>query len=482
MSIDESRVQNKRKKEKKHHSQPKKKRSTHSQTSMSIDESSAEIKTSRSKNRKRDLRKTNECRKVKSKRRPSGKCSCTSIRKRKGQKKNHTRKNKKNNRTSNTDFVRCMCSDTSLSSSKSHFTGEQYFDSRSSFTHSNNVNSELTCKLCESCLSNLELKMNSTKKNKSSGEDTPICCSSSEFSSFASQTDTSHGMLVDQEIQGNRKNPPKSDVKKKNNKKRAIRNSMIKDQEIKDRENSNKKRDKTSVTCVCIYPASDEFLVRNTPPEDNKPLDKNIANCCSKSFNLLEKIVRHNKLSNTEPIYKANADFCECFSNLIQPPTRDKTFKEIEKNLKRLEKASSSKIKSKKEQPIVSCKCSETLHSVNIGAQENDVLEKNQTHQIMNIDREHADSRPEVDFNTSKAVQFRETGKQLCGTFEEVCCCETPEPNTSDIVYSAYFSRSGIVDSNSLFHYDRNTPVHYRASRLLDITKHSPYIAKSNSV
>lgn len=481
MSIDESSVKTKRKKEKKHHSQPKKKRSTNSETSMSIDESSAEIKTSRSKNRNRDQRKTNECRKVKSKRRASGKCSCTSIRKRKGQRKNHTRKNKKNNRTSNRDFVRCVCSDTSLSSSKSHFTGEQYFDSRSSFTHSNNVNSELTCKLCESCLSNLESKMNLKKINKSSGEDTPMCCSSrssSEFSSFASQTDASHGMLVDQEIKGNRKNPPKSDVKKKIKKNRAIKNSMIKNQKIKDRENSKKKRDKTGVTCVCIYPASDELLVMNTPSEDNKPLhplDKNIANCCSQSFNLLEKIARHNKSSNTEPIYKANADFCECFSNLIQPPTRDKTFKEIEKNLKRLEKASSSKIKRKKEQPIVSCKCSKTLHLV--GAQEND-----QKHQIMNIDREHVDFRPEVDFNTSKAVQFRETGKQLCGTFEEVCCCETPEPNTSDIVYSAYFSHSGIVDSNSLFHYDRNTPVHYRASRILDITKHSPYIAKSNSV
>ncbi|XP_026325977.1 uncharacterized protein LOC113234730 [Hyposmocoma kahamanoa] len=459
MSIDEPNIKKKRKKEKKHHSQPKK-CSTHSQTSMSMDDSKSEIRSSRSKKEKRDTRKTNECRKVKSRRRVSGKCSCTSIRNRKGHSKthttkNHTSKDKKINRASNTDFVRCTCSDISLSSSKSvgeHDTREQNFDNSSSSKHSINTSSEMECQFCESCI-----------------------YSSSDLSASVSQTDTSHGMSVDEEIKGNRKNLLKSDVGKKNEENRVITGGMTINQEMKHQEN-NKKIDKTSVTCVCLYPASDESLVKNTPPESDKPLHllgKNIANCSSKPHDSLDKMAQlsHNKSSNTGPIYIADADFCECFSNLIQPSTRDKTFKEIEKDLKRSEKAKSSKTKEKKEKKLmVACKCSKMLYLVHIATQASKVLEKN-TKPMSIENKENTDFRPKVDCNSSKAVQSRETGKQLCGNFGEVCCCVTPD-----------FGNSSPVDANSVFNFNKTTPLHYRASCILDTAKHTPYIPNSNSV
>lgn len=475
MSIDEPRLKKKRKKEKKDHSKLKKKRSTHSQTSMSVDESRSKIRTSKSKKKICDKIKTHERRRIKSKHSASGECSCTSIRKRKGHKKNHTRKKKKMNRTSNTDFVCCKCSDTSLSSSKStgkHCNGDPYFDNRILNKDKHSNSSELECQFCESCLSSLELKMNLHQKNKSSTDVTCKCFSSSDFSSSVSQTDTSHGMSIDQEIKGNRKKHPKSDIERKNQDITAIRDGMM----------INKKQtDNTSVTC--IYPGSNESPVKNTPHESNKPLrplDKNISNH-SKCLNFLDKIVhlRHNKASNTGPIYKADADFCECFSNLIQPPTKDKTFKEIEKDLKRSQKANSSKRKDN-EKLIVSCKCSETLGLVDIGIQGNELIDKNK--KSMDIDnKEDVDFKPEVDFNSTQAVQSSAMANQ-CGTFEELCYCETPKTNPSDIVYSAYFSHSSIVDSNSLFHYDKTAPLHYRASCILDTAKHTPTIPKSNSV
>lgn len=490
MSIDEPMLINKRKKEK-HHSQPKKKRSTHSQTSMSVDESRSENRTSRGKKQKvYKRRKTKERSKVKSKRSARVECSCTSIRKRKDQKKSHTKKKKKMNRTSNTDFFRCKCSDTSLSSSKStrkHFTKEQYFDNRISNKDrtSNSLSSELECQFCESCLSSLELKMNLHQKNKSSTEVTCKCFSSSEFSSSMSQTDTSRGMLIDQKIQGNRKKHPKFDVEKKNQESTATMDGMMIDQKNKHQENNKKQTDNTSVTCVCLYPGSDESPVKNTTHDSNKPLnplDKNISNHSNKPLNLLDKIaqLRYNKSCKTGPIYKADADFCECFSNLIQPPTKDKTFKEIERDLKRSEKASSSKRKDK-ERSIVSCKCPETLNLVNIGTQENELVQKKENSMDMEY-KENMNFVPTVDFNSTQAVLSSEMAKQLCGTFAELCYCETPKTNPSDVVYSAYFSHSSIVDSNNLFHNDKTAPLHYRASCILDTTKHTPSIPKSNSV
>lgn len=494
MSIDEPRLKKKRKKEKKQPSQPKKKRSAHSHTSMSVDESRSESGTSRSKTQKCDRRKTNERRRIKSKHSASGECSCTSVRKRKGRKKNHTRKGKKMNGTSNADFIRCKCSDTSLSSSKSttkHLARDQYFDNRISNKdrHSNSVSSELECQFCESCLSSLELKMNLHQKSKSSTEVTCKCYSSSEFSSSVSQTDTSHGMVVDQEIKGNRKKHPKSELEKKNQEITATRGGRMIDHEIKYHENINernkKQTDNTSVACVCIYPGSDESPMKNTPHESNEPLhplDKSVSKHSSKSHNLLDKISQllHNKTSNTGPIYKADAEFCECFSNLIQPPTKDKTFKEIEKALKRSEKANTSKRKDK-EKPLASCKCSETLHLVDIGTQENDfVVEKNKQPMAMETN-ENIDFRPEVDCHTTHAVHSSAMANPFCGTLEQLCNCETPKPNPSDIVYSAYFSHSSVIESNSLFRYDRSTPLHYRASRIVDTTKQTPTIPKSNS-
>lgn len=475
MSVDEASIRHERKREKKHHSQSKKKRSTHSQTSMSIDESRSEIKTSRSKKQKRDIkRKTNECRKVRSKRKANNECSCTSIRKRKRQRKTHTRKKKKMSRSSNTDFSHCKCSDLSLSSSKStrkHITRDQLFDNKISNRHLNSVSSELDCQFCESCLSSFDLKVDLCQKNKSSTEITCKCYSSSGFSSSVSQTDTSFGMSVDQEIKGNKKYPPKSDVEKKNIENTATRDGMTIDQEIKN------KTDNTNVTCVCIYPASDESQVKDTPPESNKPLqplDKNISNHNNKRRNLLDKTaqLRPNTSSNTGRIYKADADFCECFSHLIQPPTKDKTFKQIEKNLKTLEKKNSLKIRNKKK-PVNSHKRAEALDLVGIGTQDRKVVDNNDR----SIDMKN---KKNTDFNSFE-VQSSEMGKQLCGTFEEVCYCETPELNTSDVVYSAYFSHSSIVDSN-LFPYDRSSPLQYRASCTLDSVKHTPSIPKSNSV
>lgn len=461
------------------HSQPKKKRSTHSQTSMSIDESRSEIRTSRSKKQKRGIkRKTNECRKVRSKRKASDECSCTSIRKRKRQKKIHTRKKKKMSRSSNTDFSHCKCIDSSLSSSKSirkHNSRDQHFDNKISNRHSNSVSSELDCQFCESCLSSFDLKVDLRPRNKSSTEVTCKCYSSSGFSSSVSQTDTSLGMSVDQEIKGNKKYPPKSDLQKKNIKSTATRDGMIIDQEIKHHQN---KTDDTNVTCVCIYPATDESQVKDTPPESNKPLRPLDKNHSSKPRNLLDKAqLRPNTSSNAGPIYKADADFCECFSHLIQPPTKDKTFKQIEKDLKRLEKKNSSKIRNKKK-PVASRKHAETLNLVGIGIQDRKVVENNERPIAMK-NKKNNDFKPEVDSNSLQA-HSSEMGKQLCGTFEEVCYCESPELNTSDVVYSAYFSHSSIVDSN-LFPYDRTTPLQYRASCTLDSIKHTPSIPKNNS-
>lgn len=469
MSADEPKSRSGRRQEKEYHSQRKKEHSTHSQTSMSVDESSSENTISRSKKQKHDRRKTKECR-AKRKHGSNRECSC--LRKRTGQGKTDTRP-KTMNRTSITECYRCNCSDTSLSSLKStkkHFIREQYFDSKTSNKdkYSNSISSGLDCNFCEGCL---EQKINVNQKNKPYVEVTCKCYSSSEVTSFVSQTDTSHGMSVAQEIKRHRNKHLKSNVEKNKQENTAARDG---DQEIERQGNDVKKKnlaDNTSVTCVCIYPGSDESPDKKTPHENNITLQgKNTSNHRS-PLNLLKISSLRHEPSNTEPKYKADADFCECFSNLVQPPTKDKTFKEIEAELKRSGMAKPNR--KDNVTPVASCMCSDKLV-------ENSLSGKNK--KPMDTEhRENMDCRPEVDYHSNRAEISREMGKQQCGSFKELCCRETPTRTPSEIVYSAYFSQTSIVDTNSFPPYERTRHLRNRASCTEDTTKHAPSIPKSNS-
>lgn len=445
MSVDEPESNSKssrRRKEKKCHSQHKK-CSIRSQTSMSVDESSSERKTSRSKKQRQDRGKSKESKWSKRKQISNHDCNC--IRKRKAHRKTKTKKKRKINHSLTTDnCFRCNCSETSMSSSKStrkHFIREQNFDCKTSNKdkYSNSVSSELDCNFCEGCLSSLDLKIN-LDKHKSSEQDTCKCYSSSEVSSFVSQTDTSFGMSVDQEFKGHRKKHPQSDVGKKKQETKEIKSHGEKDVKKKHL------ADKTSVTCVCIYPGSDES-------PDMKTTRKNKIN------------ILPTKASNTDTKYKADADFCECFSDLVQPPTKEKTFKQIEKELK---KTGMEKAKRKENNaPVITCKCSIMLDK-------NPPSEKS----IKPVSVEYKDFRHEINFTSTRAVHSGEMEKVQYGTLDKLCCCETPKQMPSDNVQSSYFS-STIGNSNSFPPYDGT--IRNRASCTDDTAKYTFSTPKSNS-